>query len=251
MDVSTTKRLMVISIAVLFSMLTGQVNAAQPGQLISQIVLTEKGEMIGRVEDLSVDLATQRVNFVVVSVGSFVVEDNLIAVHPQALTPAEDGGYWVVRGIDLEAAQRFSAQTWPATVEVPQGGSPAPNPQTGGPSGAASEPDIENSSVVRMATISDGLRTATVQAGARPSTLDSSARQSEDGAPIAYKRFTDGALPSYMADSEFETLDEDFDGYLSRDEIGVRLRRARDFDEFDLDDNNGIDRFEFQLIKEE
>ena len=53
-----------------------------------------------------------------------------------------------------------------------------------------------------------------------------------------------------MADSEFDRLDEDNDGYLSRAEIGERLQRNIRYQDYDVDGNAGIDPFEFQLLKE-
>ena len=59
--------------------------------LVGQVVLTQQGELLGRVEDIAVNVEQKRVDFVVVSIGSFLVDDNLIAVHPDALGGIDRG----------------------------------------------------------------------------------------------------------------------------------------------------------------
>lgn len=212
--------------------------------LVGQVVLTQQGELLGRVEDIAVNVEQKRVDFVVVSIGSFLVDDNLIAVHPDALGRSEDGRYLVVYSDDLAKARRFSADDWPSSADVLPGADRSPV--------VADATDPATAAVEPLATISDGRRTATMKSGERTVQIDSAVngRVENPASGVRYKRFTDGQLPSYMADSEFERLDEDRDGYLSRSEIGPRLRSNVRYKDYDVDDNDGIDPFEFQLMKE-
>ncbi len=83
-----------------------------------RVVVTPNGELLGRIEDLAVDVEAQQVKFVVVSIGSFLVEDNLIAIAPDAIGPSEDGRYLVVYSDQLANARRFGAESWPAQPDV-------------------------------------------------------------------------------------------------------------------------------------
>jgi sporulation protein YlmC with PRC-barrel domain len=219
-------------------------NSNKASSLVGQVVVTPQGELLGRVEDIAVNVEQKRVDFVVVSIGSFLVDDNLIAVHPDALGRSEDGRYLVVYSDDLNAARRFGANRWPSAPDVMPSADREPV--------EAAELAAEQVEGERGATISDGRRTATMKAGERTAQIESAAtgRPQNPASGVRYKRFTDGQLPAYMADSEFQRLDEDRDGYLSRSEIGPRLRSGVRYQDFDVDDNDGIDPFEFQLMKE-
>src|SRR5690606_13294597 len=59
-------------------------------ELKGRIVETRDGEELGRVQDFAIDLASGRIGYVVVSVGSFLIEDSLIAVAPDALRQSAD-----------------------------------------------------------------------------------------------------------------------------------------------------------------
>ena len=54
-------------------------------ELLQQPVFTDGGQELGKVVDVALDEQAQQINFVVISVASFLVEENLIAVHPDAL----------------------------------------------------------------------------------------------------------------------------------------------------------------------
>jgi len=220
-------------------------DSAKASSLVGQVVVTTQGELLGRVEDIAVNVEQKRVDFVEVSIGSFLVDDNLIAVHPDALGRSEDGLYLVVYSDDLDSARRFGANNWPSSPDV--------MPSAGRESVSADDVSAEAAAEAgeRVATISDGRRTATMKAGERTSQIETVPGRSRDPeSGVRYKRFTDGTLPAYMADSEFDKLDENRDGYLSRSEIGPRLRSGVRYTDFDVDGNDGIDPFEFQLMKE-
>ncbi len=208
---------------------------------VGRVVITPDGELLGRIEDLAVDLETSRVEFVVVSVGSFLIDDNLIAVHPDAMGVSDDGRYLVVHSRYLDQAKRFSANNWPQTADVMADENVSRSTEQ--PSDV--EPAREDGVV---ATISDGRRTATITRSESGTAVDS-------GVPRTRPEATDRVVPkdwsgaqSVIADSEFERLDEDGDGYLSRSEVGSRLQPGRDFESYDLDGNGGIDGFEFQVL---
>lgn len=219
-------------------------DSAKASSLVGQVVVTNQGELLGRVEDIAVNVEQKRVDFVVVSIGSFLVDDNLIAVHPDALGKSADGRYLVVYSDDLDAARRFGANNWPTSPDVMPSADRTPV-------AADTVSDGQEVSGERVATISDGRRTATMRAGDRTSQIESvPGRAQNPQSGVRYKRFTDGTLPAYIADSEFDKLDEDRDGYLSRSEIGPRLRSGVRYTDYDVDGNDGIDPFEFQLMKE-
>ena len=217
---------------------------------VGRVVVTQDGELLGRIEDLAVDLDNKRVDYVVVSIGSFLIDDNLIAVHPDALGQSDDGRYLVIYTEDLDAAQRFGSNNWPAQADVLASGDRQP---------VAVDDDIDAEEETgfdtdRVATISDGRRTAIMKAGERSAQIEVSpgaAPRATAGPQVRPKRFSqDGSPAPLLADSEFERLDDNGDGYLSRSEIGARLARDVRYQDYDLDGNDGIDPFEFQIMKE-
>ena len=224
---------------------------AQPAKvsdLLGQVVVTADGELLGRVEDLAVDLQTGDVSFVVVSVGSFLIDDNLIAVHPNALRAADDEQYLVVQGKGLTSARRFGQGSWPRQADVvamdrPRDVAIAPEQIE------AAEAELASR---RQAVISDGRRTATLKAGDREvqiETLEPPAGMRD--ASVKPKKFDAGSRPrSERVDEDFAALDADGDGYLSRREIAPRLGMEDAYGDLDLDGNDGIDQFEYQVLKE-
>ncbi len=216
---------------------------------IGRVVITPDGELLGRVEDLAVDIRAGTMKYVVVSVGSFLIDRNLIAVAPAALGQSEDGRYLVVNSDVLDTAYRFGADSWPAVADVVAGRAAVEPAAPVRDTGAEAEDVARDPGVV--ATISDGRRTATMKAGENKATIETDpsapapAPQSREVTP---KRW-DGNRP-LLADSAFERLDDNGDGYLSRREIGARLDPSRNYRDFDLDGNDGIDAFEFQAMKD-
>jgi len=215
---------------------------------VGRVVVTANGELLGRVEDLAVDVEQQRVKFVVVSIGSFLIDENLIAVDPKALGESDDGRYLVVYADNLDQARRFGSNTWPDQADV------IPSASRQSPPEDVATADQTSATVGSgpQATISDGRRTATLNAGERNASIEQIGQQSEvdDNNVVQPKKYSRGSAGApLLADSEFERLDENNDGYLSRGEIGVRLNKGIRYQDYDLDDNDGIDPFEFQLLK--
>jgi len=220
---------------------------------VGRVVVTPNGELLGRIEDLALDLEAKKVAFVVVSIGSFLVDNNLIAVEPDALGLSEDGRYLVVYSDDLAKASRFGADNWPASPDVLA--SAERKAVVVDSDAVAAESSAEGSggfNSARSATISDGRRTATMKAGERKASIETTARSQTNSAEtveVQPKRFQDGGGEPLVADSEFDKLDENGDGFLSRSEIGPRLQGHVRYQDYDLDGNEGIDLFEFQILK--
>ena len=236
-----------------------------------KVVVMANGELLGRVEDLAVDFENKTIRYVVVSIGSFL-NDDLIAVDPGALRVSEDGFYLVLHSYDLDQARRFGQGNWPAQADVlpaeylhhnePEAGelrnsnrrtSQAEQKRPGMVRGSAESPqaastaDAASSGGNSIATISDGQRRATIRPGDKSATIEADpAYRAPEVRRVQQKNWR-GDAP-LLANGEFERLDENGDGYLSRQEIGSRLNREKDFTDFDYDGNEGIDVFEFQVM---
>lgn len=231
--------------------LSVQADSTKASSWEGRIVVTQEGELLGRVEDLAVNIGEKTIDFVVVSIGSFLVDDNLIAVHPDALGLSEDGQYLVIYADDLSAAARFGADHWPVRATVMPSKSrlhsEAADAQENEPLVARNAADSNRS---RVATISNGRRTSTLKSGMK---IERQGAELEVVKPVGVRPKTfksNGTSGPLLADSEFDRRDEDGDGYLSRSEIGLRLNQDIRFKDYDLDGNDGIDAFEFQLLKE-
>jgi sporulation protein YlmC with PRC-barrel domain len=222
---------------------------AKASDWVGRVVVTTDGELLGRVEDFSLDVEQKRVDYVVVSIGSFLVDDNLIAVHPDALGESEDSRYLVVYTDSLGSARRFGADNWPASADVLASAERQPVSVDE----VEAQDNASGFSGERVATISDGQRTATMKSGENEVQFESNTAALAPGAEfeVQPKRFTGSfSTDPVLADSEFERLDDNSDGYLSRSEIGPRLQKSVRYQDYDLDGNEGIDAFEFQILKD-
>ena len=114
--------------------------SAKATNLVGQVVVTADGELLGRVEDIAVNVASKSVDYVVVSIGSFLVDDNLIAVHTDDLGQSEDGRYLVVYSDDLDSARRFGADNWPDSADVLPGAGRRCTPLLQCPGGKSADP---------------------------------------------------------------------------------------------------------------
>ncbi|MEM7099195.1 MAG: PRC-barrel domain-containing protein [Pseudomonadota bacterium] len=211
-----------------------------------KVVVMANGELLGRVEDLAVDLERKAIVYVVVSVGSFLIDENLIAVDPDALRLSDDGFYFVLHTDTLDTANRFGADDWPDSPDVLPAEYAERVEQTAEAGAPINNPRINVTEPV--ATISDGRRTGTIRAGEKSATIESEqgAQAPARSGQVQPKRWR-GERP-LLASSEFEKLDEDGDGYLTRREIGGRMREGLLFSDFDYDGNDGIDPFEFEVM---
>lgn len=224
---------------------TSRAAVGKAGELIGTRVETPEGEDLGQVRDFAIDLDTGRIAYVVVSVGSFLIEDSLIAVDPGALQRAAGDADRLVIHADaatLRAAGRFSSDDWPLTAGVT--GTP-PEP-TGQPDGGAASGQ-GNPTDRGRATISDGRKTATLSAGERriqliePEDPEPAADQAGDAESAEKAAQTSDAEP----DTRFGRLDRDGDGFLNRAEIAHELSRDDRFADIDRDGDGVIDAAEF------
>ncbi|MEM7078892.1 MAG: PRC-barrel domain-containing protein [Pseudomonadota bacterium] len=215
------------------------------GDMIGRVVVTPQGELLGRVEDFALDLDTQQIKFIVVSVGSYLIEDNLVAVAPGAIGQSSEGEYLVVNAQNLDQARRFGAGNWPDTADV----LPAQNTVTPpADEQITAQLDREGVGDRVLATISDGQRIATLEGQERKTVIaadPASSRSRATEAPVQRKTYQ-GARKSEVIAAGFTRLDRNNDGYLSPGEASVLLRDGRDFADFDLDGNQGIDPFEYR-----
>lgn len=214
------------------------------GELKGRVVETRDGEELGRIHDFAVDLESGRIAYVVVSVGSFLIEDSLIAVAPGALRASADADRRLVLETDaasLRNARRFAARgNWPTRADVLAAAGEREGAADPAPGGAEDERPRRGT-----ATISDGNRTATLSAGERSIRFEGPPRTppgSEDPQAAASERPSPG--------NRFERLDSDGDGVLNRAEIAHELNRSDSYSDIDLDGSGGIDPDEFGELLE-
>lgn len=246
--------------ALLVSATSGWANTTRSSQLIGHPVVTDSGETLGNVEDLAIDPASGQVSFVVISIGSFLIENSLIAVEPDALVAAADGEPLVLRTDDLEVAHRFNADNWPSAADVRAAGDKKDNAtaSTADASTADTEmADKEAGSSAKSTPLSSS-GTATITAGNRKATYENGKREMVNG-PMrrASNSRETTAQPETRANviPNFKNLDSNRDGRLSQEEIGAQLKQKSSFGDLDADANGSIDDFEYaayleQLAKE-
>ena len=215
-------------------------------ELRGRIVETRDGEELGRVQDFALDLSSGRIAYVVVSVGSFLIEDSLIAVAPGALRESADADGRLVLETDassLRDAGRFSERgNWPVQADVlAAAGDPAPA------SDEAAAPQEERAQR-GTATISDGNRTATLSAGERSIRFESAPGDGNAKSAPGDRSHSE-RNPGEPA-SRFERLDNDGDGVLDRAEIAHELNRSDSFTTIDRDGSGEIDPEEFDALLE-
>ena len=208
-----------------------------------KVVVMANGELLGRVEDLAVDFERKAISYVVVSVGSFLIDENLIAVDPEALRLSEDEFYLVLHTDNLDGARRFGEDSWPAEADVLPSGYISRSRDAQAPDDESPRVNLPDS----IATISDGQRKATIRPGETSATIEADPSYQPPPVTRVQPKQWRGEAP-LMASGEFERLDEDGDGYLTRREIGSRMRPDQKFSDYDYDGNDGIDVFEFQVM---
>lgn len=221
--------------------------------LIGHPVETDSGDKLGSVEDFSFDPDTGSLQFVVISIGSFLVENSLIAVEPAAIANISNGDPIVLRMEDLEVAHRFNADSWPDSADVRSvtHSQASENGESGGSSGG--EPD--GSSAGEPSTLSS-TGTATITSGSKKATYKNGKRELVNG-PIRGASLASNTppkrTPARRVDRvvpNFKNLDSNKDGRLSPSEIGAQLNKRSGFGELDADANGAIDDFEYEAYRQ-
>ena len=89
---------------------------------LGHVVTTRDGKELGTVRDIAIDERTGNVVYLVVSVGSFLIENNLIAVAPDALVRSRTKDGLLLLDADpnvLPKAKRFASDShWPGVADV-------------------------------------------------------------------------------------------------------------------------------------
>ena len=204
---------------------------------IDRVVLTSEGELLGRVEDFALEQETLKVSYVVVSVGSYLIDNNLIAVTPDSLSESDDGAYLVIPTDALEDAPRFADDSWPEEAQI----------DAGTVESIASDPEPQ------------AARSAEIVASDRRLTLGDDGQASIttfEPAPVATtsdgvvpKTHRSGIIDTGGASAEFLRFDVNKDGYLSRREIAPYFGPGLKFSSFDTDGNGGLDPFEMDVLQ--
>ena len=119
----TLKRALVIAGLGLFAADAGAASGpAKASGWLGHSVITRDGKELGTVRDFAIEQQSGRVVYLVVSVGSFLIENNLIAVAPDALVPAgtDDGTFLLLADPNgLKDATRFASDgQWPKKADV-------------------------------------------------------------------------------------------------------------------------------------
>jgi len=229
---------------------------AKASDWLGSLVLAPNGEEIGTIRDLAVDPSNGKIVYIVVSVGSFLIEDNLIAVRPDALTQSGDHQWVLYTDVEtLRRAQRFSTEkAWPARADVARSMKPAsaqpkvvevPETEETTSDSAASESGT--------ATISTNTRTAYLSGGERYiKEVEPGLRKPSPPSPATARPSPASLPPIEVADgdgSKFERLDKDRDGVLNRSEIALQMGPKDKFSKVDVNANGVIERDEFAMLQ--
>lgn len=221
--------------------------------MVGSPVVTRNGKDVGKVQDLALDRESGELAYVVVSVGSFLIEHSLIAVQPDALQSDGSGRLVLYASLnDLQRAQRFASDGWPLAPDV-LGTAEAPDE-------AAKDPaELEAIAVIeREAQLSTG--TATIQSDTRTASLSAGEKvinEIERPKRATNRASREGKIvrkpvprPEGAPITNFDRLDKDNDGFLSRIEIAAQLSFRDSYSDLDLDGNGMIDRAEFFPLEE-
>lgn len=225
-----------------------QAQGLKLAELIGHPVETDNGDRLGNIEDFSIDPANGKLQFVVISIGSFLIENSLIAVEAKSLSKIANGDPLILRMEDLEVAHRFNADNWPDAADVRVAGNSASS-ETSSASNSANKNAADTTaplSATGTATIIAGSKKATYEDGKRELVNGPIRRSASAAEPVVAKRqaTVQRVVPN------FKNLDRNRDGRLSRAEIGAELTQRSGFKDLDIDANGTIDDFEYEAYRE-
>ena len=233
---------------------------ARASDWLGHAVTTRDGKDLGTVRDLGIDERNGKVVYIVVSVGSFLIENNLIAVAPDALVPSrtEDGVLLLEADPKtLREAKRFASDSaWPTVADVIHG--------DGGPSTEPTKP-ATNDPVATTAPATTG--TATIESRSKTAHLSANERvisetpgavapspapSPQKGAPAPKgSPAQSSAIPARLPPiTVFDKLDKDGDGVLNRSEFAHVISPKDSYSKIDANANGVIDPDEFDVYEQ-
>jgi PRC-barrel domain/EF hand len=215
---------------------------------LCHVVSTRDGKELGTVRDFAIDESTGKVVYVVVSVGSYLIENNLIAVAPDALEPQPNQASGLLLEADpavLPKAQRFATDSrWPDRPDVLRDTAAVP-PTAVAESSAEQE---EAAPVTGTATIESPSKTAHLSASERyikPNPNAPAPAATPKPAPKTASATKSGPPPI----TTFDKLDKDGDGVLNRAEFAHVITPSDSYSKIDANANGVIDRQEFEAYQ--
>jgi sporulation protein YlmC with PRC-barrel domain len=224
---------------------------------LGHAVTTRDGKELGTVRDFAIDERSGKVVYVVVSVGSFLIENNLIAVAPDALVPSRLNDSVLELDADPNAlvkAQRFASDSrWPAKAEVLRGDGHA----LAASGGAAAVP----SETVATSPTASPTGSATIESRSKTAHLSASERYIKDAAlPPAPPAAATGSksAPATSAPKQarlepitkFDRLDADGDGVLNRSEFAPVISPGDRYGKIDANADGVIQPQEFDAYEQ-
>lgn len=222
---------------------------------LGHVVTTRDGKDLGTVRDFGIDEHSGKVVFVVVSVGSFLIENNLIAVAPDALVRTRGDDGVLVLDADtnnLKDAKRFASDSkWPTTPDVVRS---ANSPAVAAASPAdANEPAAPTPPPTGTATIESRSKTAHLSASERYVKENEAPAKILPAAPepAPPAAATAAAKPKAKLEpiTKFDQLDKDGDGVLNRSEFAPVITRTDSYSKIDTNADGVIERQEFDAYQ--
>ncbi len=216
---------------------------------LGHAVVTSDGKSLGTVRDFAIDERSGKIIYLVVSVGSFLIENNLIAVAPDALDRSSTDADVLRLEADpstLPNAKRFAHDGhWPSAPDVVRAADIA----------AAKPPAASTSEQAPDALLQTG--TATIESGTKTAHLSANDRVIIQTAPSAPATPASPAAPKTAASprpppiTEFERLDKDGDGVLNRSEFAAVITPKDRYSKIDTNADGVIEPQEFDAYEQQ
>ena len=224
---------------------------------LGHVVTTRDGKELGTVRDFGIDEHSGKVVYVVVSVGSFLIENNLIAVAPDALVRSRSEDAVLLLDADpnvLHDAKRFASDAhWPTAPDVVRAQSSSTAAQPTIPA-AAGEPKAATPPPTGTATIESHSKTAHLSANERyVKEADAPVARTLPAAPESGHTATSAPTqPKTKLEpiTKFDQLDKDGDGVLNRSEFAPIMSRTDSYSKIDINADGVIERQEFDAYEQ-